>query len=86
MAIRTLYLRSLQNLSKANYINWEIDKTNRQYIQELGANKRLAAPFTALTHEYENYWYGEVDMEASRFQYISAQFDSFHDQIHIANT
>lgn len=76
LAVRLLYLKSLKQLSDAGLINWQIDKTNSTYIDELkNPNQREA--FTILTRQFEYVWYGEFAINGQVFQNISTLFNHF---------
>ncbi|WP_345950551.1 DUF4129 domain-containing protein [Mucilaginibacter sp. PAMB04274] len=76
LAVRLLYLRSLKQLNDAGLINWQIDKTNAAYIEEL-TNPEQREAFTVLTRQFEFVWYGEFMINNSAFQNISALFGNF---------
>jgi hypothetical protein len=76
LAVRLLYLRSLRQLSDADLIKWDINKTNSTYINELtNAEQRIA--FNLLTRQFEYIWYGEFIIDAQIFTRISAMFKDF---------
>lgn len=57
-AIRYLYLKTLKQLSYYNYIQWQQDKTNTDYMNEI-AHKELKKEFKQITTVFEKIWYGE---------------------------
>jgi hypothetical protein len=76
LAVRLLYLRALKQLNDAQLINWQIDKTNAAYINELtNANQREA--FAVLTRQFEFVWYGEFAINSQAFQNIKTLFSNF---------
>jgi len=77
LAVRLLYLRSLRQLADAGLIDWDINKTNTIYIDELtNAEQRLA--FKLLTRQFEYVWYGEFIIDAQIFTKITALFNNFN--------
>ena len=74
LAIRLHYLKALKVLSDRNVIHWMPEKTNRDYLRELG-NSPIKKGFSAITYIFEHIWYGEFPI--SKEQYHSASHD-FH--------
>ncbi|WP_082422546.1 DUF4129 domain-containing protein [Aquimarina longa] len=65
LAIRYSYLFALKKLSNAALIDWEAQKTNADYSNEL-ADQTIKDKFQSITKLYDFIWYGnfEVDEEA----------------------
>ena len=79
-AVRLLYLKCLKQLSDANLIKWEIDKTNSTYISELNnADQRTA--FSMLTRKFEYVWYGEFMVDDIIYKDIDTSFQDFNRQM-----
>lgn len=76
LAVRLLYLKALKQLSDANLIHWQIDKTNTAYIDEL-TNPNQREAFTILTRQFEYVWYGEFTINGQAFQNIKTLFANF---------
>ena len=76
LAVRLLYLRSLKQLSDSGLINWQINKTNTDYIGELTDTEQRAA-FQQLTLQFEYAWYGDFSINGNSYQRISQLFGSF---------
>ena len=73
LAVRLLYLRCLKQLSDANLIHWQIEKTNHAYLNELkDAEQRRR--FSVVTRQFEYVWYGEFPLDGQSFQTINASF------------
>jgi hypothetical protein len=66
LAVRFLYLKLLQVLSQQHLINWQKDKTNREYIQEL-SNVDFSSDFKRVTNSYEYIWYGKFQISMDMF-------------------
>jgi len=80
LAVRLLYLKCLKQLSDADLIRWQIDKTNNTYINEL-TNPDQRQVFKTLTLQFEYVWYGEFSIDASLFKNISTLFQDFNKSI-----
>ena len=57
-AVRYLYLKTLKQLSNHNYIQWQQDKTNTDYTNEI-IHQELKLEFENITLVFEKIWYGE---------------------------
>jgi hypothetical protein len=76
LAVRLLYLRSLKQLSDAQLIHWQIEKTNTAYLQELADNEQRQS-FGLLTRQFEYVWYGDFFVDGQSFQNINTLFQDF---------
>jgi len=80
LAVRLLYLKCLKQLTDADLIHWEINKTNNDYSNELtDFNQRVA--FNLLTRQFEYVWYGNFTIDAPVYNRVSALFKDFKDTI-----
>jgi hypothetical protein len=79
-AVRLLYLKCLKHLSNAGLIDWQIDKTNSAYIDEL-ANQREQEAFRMLTLQFEYVWYGEFMIDQQAFKTIDSSFRDFNKKV-----
>lgn len=80
LAVRLLYLQSLKKLSDNNYINWQLNKTNTDYLQET-RDKKWHSLFSTLTYNFEYTWYGETAVDKDRFNAVQQQFIQFNNQL-----
>ncbi len=80
LAIRLYYLDVIKNLSEQKIIKWKRDKTNREYIQELGTHTVTPA-FRETTRIFERVWYGDKLLTKEDFQYIQPQFEQLLQKI-----
>jgi hypothetical protein len=80
LAVRLLYLKCLKQLSDADLIRWQIDKTNNAYINELN-NPEQRQVFKTLTLQFEYIWYGEFAIDAPVFKNINTLFQDFNKSI-----
>ena len=65
-AIRLLFLKVLKNLSDAELIYWDSNKTNYQYLYELkGTN--IYSQFVKCVNVFDVVWYGEWKIDQSYY-------------------
>lgn len=62
LAIRYHYLWLLKKLAAKEIIEWDVEKTNSDYLYEIKSTK-LKEEFAYLSYLYNNIWYGEFDLE-----------------------
>lgn len=80
LAVRLLYLKCLKQLNDSGLINWEVNKTNSAYSNEL-QNIVLQEAFNQLTRQFEYVWYGEFMIDKAIFQQISDAFQQFKEKM-----
>lgn len=80
LATRLLYLHCLKQLSDKGYIDWQINKTNTDYINEV-SGKPWQSLFKNLTYNFEYIWYGEMNLPNEQFQDLRVQFQQFNNQL-----
>jgi hypothetical protein len=80
LAVRLLYLQSLKKLSDRGYIEWQLNKTNIDYLQET-KEKAWHSLFSSLTYNFEYTWYGEATVNKEKFQVVQQQFHQFNNQL-----
>lgn len=80
VAIRLYFLKTLQKLSKNNYIEWEINKTNNDYKYEL-ADSNIISEFQYLVYLFEHIWYGNFPLTKGKFEGAMHRFQSFQKKI-----
>ncbi|MBL7788201.1 MAG: hypothetical protein JNL75_00040 [Chitinophagales bacterium] len=66
LAIRFYYLWLLRKLSDKKVIQWDINKTNMDYLYEI-KNKTLRERYSYHCYVYDYIWYGEFDMSETEF-------------------
>lgn len=76
LAVRMLYLKSLKQLSDKGLIDWQLNKTNTTYINELTDHTQREA-FKNLTSQFEYVWYGDFAINGDVFKNISLLFNNF---------
>lgn len=73
IAIRYYYLWLLKVMAQNHYIEWDIEKTNSDYVYELQrpAHKE---EFTYLSYLYNYIWYGEFEIDETSFRKAENRF------------
>lgn len=80
LAVRLYYLVLLQELTNKKLVSWQKDKTNNQYVQELGGTP-LQQDFRSVTLLFERVWYGDQALDEAAFEQIAPQFQAFAQRI-----
>ncbi|MFC4477524.1 DUF4129 domain-containing protein [Flavobacterium chungangensis] len=73
IAIRYYYLWLLKVMAQNNYIEWDIEKTNSDYLYEL-YNPAHKEEFTYLSYLYNYIWYGEFEIDDVTFRKTENRF------------
>ncbi|MEP6805915.1 MAG: DUF4129 domain-containing protein [Flavobacterium sp.] len=66
IAVRYYYLWLLKVMAQNHYIEWDIEKTNSDYLYEL-QNPNHKEEFTYLSYLYNYIWYGEFEIDETSF-------------------
>jgi len=77
LAIRYYYLLALQKLSKHEFIEWQQEKTNEDYIKEI-KQSLLKSKFSSSTYLYDFVWYGNFDINELEFAKAEAEFNELN--------
>lgn len=80
LAIRYYYLHILKMLSDGEFIEWQLQKTNADYISEI-EEPELKQPFGHITWLYDYIWYGEFDIDEVKYTRLETTFTSFKKRI-----
>lgn len=80
LAIRYYYLLALKKLSDDKLINWQQEKTNEDYINELTKNN-LSNDFKNITFIYDYVWYGNFLIDDNEFVKSENHFKNFLNNI-----
>jgi hypothetical protein len=75
VAMRYLFLKTLQKLNDKEMIRFAADKTNSAYARELPQAKRNE--FASLALYYEYIWYGNIAVQKETFDGIENKFNEF---------
>jgi large-conductance mechanosensitive channel len=73
LAIRYYYLLLLKSLGHKEYIVWELQKTNEDYINEI-EKPNIKEHFGRITRLYDYIWYGGFDIDKANYQIVEATF------------
>ncbi|MGO4911068.1 DUF4129 domain-containing protein [Leeuwenhoekiella sp. W20_SRS_FM14] len=73
LAVRYYYLLLLQKLANKDIIDWQVQKTNADYVYEI-KNNELRIEFTKLTRIYDFIWYGNFEVSESAFSKAEQEF------------
>lgn len=76
LAVRMLYLKTLKQLSDKGLIEWQPNKTNTTYVNEL-TDTAQRETFKQLTRQFEYVWYGDFSVNGDIFRNISLLFQNF---------
>lgn len=76
LAVRYLYLQTLQLLHDKNVVDVSPGKTNENYVKELYGSPHQPL-FASLTTSYEYIWYGKFEIGYSLFQQLQNNFKQF---------
>ncbi len=76
MATRYMFLHLLNGLNNKGLISFGIDKTNRQYFNELPVE--LKKDFGTVSRTYEYVWYGNHELSQDTFAEIENTFRMFN--------
>ncbi|MFD2523935.1 hypothetical protein [Emticicia soli] len=81
LAVRYYYLWAMKMLNEAQLIEFNIDKTNQDYTQELSKRNNFSRDrlslFIQCTHYYEYLWFGNFAVTETAFLTIEKTFKDF---------
>ena len=80
LAVRYYYLLALQKLSGKEYIQWEAQKTNHDYIFEI-EDQVLRYRFTHITSIYDYIWYGNFHVDTTAFAKAETAFKELNQSL-----
>jgi hypothetical protein len=81
LAVRYMYLKSLQLLNERQWIRFHADATNYEYVNQMSGHK-LASEFGFLTRVYDYMWYGEFAVTEEQFDIVYKNFSHFYNALH----
>lgn len=79
-ALRFTYHKALQKLSENELILWGRDKTNHEYLSEIG-NHPVKLPFTRLTTIYDYVEYGDFEFDEYSYSKAADVYTLFEKQL-----
>lgn len=74
-AIRYQFLIILKKLSDKKQIDWNVEKTNHDYLKEL-KSEQAKTYFSELLYIFEYVWYGEFDINEETYQQLKKKFEA----------
>jgi hypothetical protein len=74
LTIRYYYLWMLKKMSEKQIIEWEVEKTNSDYLYEI-KNESQKEDFAYLSYLYNNIWYGEFELDELTFDKTRNAFE-----------
>lgn len=80
LAIRFYYVLALQKMSVKELINWQLQKTNHEYIYEV-TDPNLRKQFRHVTDLYDYIWYGNFEVDEASFQKAQSSFVTLTSQL-----
>ena len=80
LAVRYYYLLALQKLSAKDYINWQVQKTNHEYIFEIEDSYRRSY-FRRVTDIYDYIWYGNFEVDETAFAKAQSAFNNLNNTL-----
>ncbi|MEZ4792524.1 MAG: DUF4129 domain-containing protein [Gelidibacter sp.] len=80
LAIRYYYLWLLKGLTNAEIIDYDVEKTNSDYYNEI-ASKQIKDEFSYTSYLYNYIWYGEFDVNEQQFTKAKTAFTKFLNSI-----
>lgn len=79
-ATRLVFLHALKLLSDQGLIQWELGKTNHDYLQEVSQDK-IKPGLHQLNYFFEYAWYGNFDVTRDKFSKVQRLFDSWRKEL-----
>ena len=61
-----MFIKTLKHLSSKEIINWQINKTNRDYYYEISDNN-IKEQFVKLSQIFSYVWYGDFEINEEKF-------------------
>lgn len=80
LAVRYYYLLILRELKDNQFIAYEQEKTNEDYLKEIKSSP-LSNPFEKLTHLYDFVWYGNFSINSQQYKTAEEDFLTLKQQI-----
>lgn len=75
LTLRYYYLWLLKRLSEKQIIEWDLEKTNSDYLYEI-KNEAQKVNFAYLSYLYNYSWYGAFEMDDETFQKAKLSFET----------
>ncbi len=75
LATRYYYLKTLKKLTNKAIIDWDPEKTNYDYYQEI-KEEEIQKQFQYISYLYNYSWYGEFELDTTAYSEVKAAFHS----------
>lgn len=75
-AIRYQFLLILKKLTDHKHLNWNPEKTNKDYLAEV-QNESLKSSFKELVYIFDYVWYGEFEVNEDNYNHFKQKFLKF---------
>ncbi len=75
LATRYYYLKTLKKLTHKGIIDWDPEKTNYDYYQEI-KEEGVQKQFQYISYLYNYSWYGEFELDTTAYGEVKAAFHS----------
>lgn len=80
LAIRYYYLLLLRMMTDKEIIQWELQKTNEDYLSEIEASN-LRQAFKTTTRFYNYIWYGDFPLDEPKYKSVANSFVALKKQV-----
>lgn len=80
LAIRYYYLLILRLMTDKEIIQWELQKTNEDYLSEI-KSKGLKDTFKTTTRFYNYIWYGDFPLDEIKYNNVAKTFTALKKQV-----
>lgn len=77
LAIRYMYMKTLQELSVRKLIEYHFEKTNSDYYREID-NDILKQHFSKVSYLYDYIWYGKFDLNEEKYHNAKKSFEQLN--------
>ena len=74
LSIRYYYLWLLKKMADKNIIEWDIEKTNSDYLYEI-KDQAFKSNFEYVSYLYNYIWYGEFELDEQTFEKAKTAFE-----------
>lgn len=74
LVVRFYYLWLLRKMSDKNLIEWDVNKTNTDYLYEI-KDKKLRDRYSYHRYVYDYIWYGEFELSEQEFHKVEISFN-----------
>ncbi len=80
LAVRYMYLKTLQDLSIKKIIDYHFEKTNTDYYREI-ADITIKQNFNRVSYLYDYIWYGKFELDKNGYLNAKKSFDTLNSKM-----